>query len=231
MSLDDLGPLATISVRLPQSGASFRITRPTDIDRLIDAMEHDPEEILPHWAEIWPSGIALADEVLTAPGIVTGQRVLELGCGLGTTAIAALQAGADLTVTDYASGALALCRANARANANREPAHLQINWRKPSDAFLTLTGDGFPVVLAADILYEARDIAPLLDLMQRVVAPGGLLWLAEPGRPIAREFVKRAGELGWSSDKHARTGPWAGERDAAVTVTVHRLYRPQSPVS
>ncbi len=230
MSLNDLGPLDTRDIRLPRSGASFRITRPTDIDRLIDQMEHDPEEILPHWAEIWPSGIALADEILLEPEAVTGQRVLELGCGLGTTAIAALQAGADLTVTDYATGALALCMTNTLANTGRTPAQLQINWRKPDDAFLALAGDGFPVVLAADVLYEARDIAPLLDLAQRIVVPGGLLWLAEPGRPIAREFVKRAGELGWPGDRHVQTGPWADARDAAVTVTVHRLYRPQSPI-
>jgi predicted nicotinamide N-methyase len=231
VSPDDLGPLETCDIRLPRSGARFRITRPTDMDWLINAMEHDPEEILPHWAEIWPSGIALADEVLLEPERITGQRVLELGCGLGTTAIAALHAGADLTVTDYATGALALCMANSLANTGRQPAQIQINWRKPDDAFLMLASGGFPVVLAADVLYEARDIAPLLDLAQQVVAPGGLLWLAEPGRPIAREFVKRAGELGWPSDKHARIGPWAEKRDAAVTVTVHRLYRPPSPVS
>jgi predicted nicotinamide N-methyase len=230
VSPNDLGPLETRDIRLPRSGVDFRITRPTDLDRLIDAMEHDPEEILPHWAEIWPSGIALADEVLLEPEAVTGQRVLELGCGLGTTAIAALQAGAGLTVTDYASGALALCMTNTQANTGREPAQLEINWRKPDSAFLALAGEGFPVVLAADILYEARDIDPLLELVQQVVAPCGLLWLAEPGRPIAREFVKRAGELGWPSDRHVRTGPWAEERDAAVTVTVHRLYRPQSQV-
>ena len=120
-TLAELGPLETITVRLPESGARYRITRPTDIDRLIDAIADDPEENLPHWAEIWPSGIALADAILAAPTTVRGQPVLELGCGLGTTAIAAIQAGASLTVTDYAPGALALCRVNARANAGFEP--------------------------------------------------------------------------------------------------------------
>lgn len=223
--LNDLGPVDVVAVRLPMSGAVYRITRPTDIDRLIDAMAGDPEENLPHWAEIWPSGIALAEAVLAAPGIVREQRVLELGCGLGVTAIAALQARADLIVTDYAPGALALCCSNTRENAGREPDTAQLNWRRPSEAFLKLAGDGFPVVLAADVLYEARDIEPLLDLVQRVVAPGGLLWLAEPGRPIAREFVTRAETRGWHCDRDTQTGPWPGERDAAVVVTVYRLCR------
>ena len=226
MQNDDLGPLETIAVHLPRSGATYRITRPTDIDRLIDAMEHDPEEVLPHWAEIWPSGIALADEIVSSPELVRGQRVLELGCGLGTTAIAALQAGANLTVTDYATGALDLCVANTIANTGREPARFQINWRNPDDRFLTLTGNGFPVVLAADILYEARDIEPLLDLVQRAVTPGGLLWLAEPGRPIAREFVHRIAQQGWKTDRCTHIGPWVEGRDGNVAVTVHRICRP-----
>ena len=223
--VSDLGPLEHVDVRLPESGASYRITRPTDVDRLIDAMADDPEEVLPHWAEVWPSGIALADAVRAAPEVVRERRVLELGCGLGVTAIAALQAGADLSVCDYAEGALALCRLNARENAGREPATVQLNWRRPSDAFLALAGDGFPVVLAADILYEARDIEPLLALAERVVAPGGLLWLAEPGRPIAREFVSRAESRGWHGERREHSGPWHDARDASVRVVVYRLVR------
>lgn len=223
--LDGLGPLATVEVSLPLSGACYRITRPTDIDLLIDAMANDPEENLPHWAEIWPSGLALADAILAAPEMVAGTRVLELGCGLGATAIAALQAGADLTVTDYAEGALSLCRWNTLANAGREPAMRQLNWRRPDDALLQMAGDGFPVVLAADVLYEARDIEPLLGLVQRLVAPGGTLWLAEPGRPIAREFVKRAEASGWCRDGSDESGPWFDERSVAYVVTVYRLRR------
>ncbi|HEX5163996.1 MAG TPA: methyltransferase [Thermomicrobiales bacterium] len=223
--LDLLGPLETVEVRLPESGVCYQITRPTDIDRLIDAMADDPEEVLPHWAEIWPSGIALADAMLAAPEVVRGRRALELGCGLGTTATAALQAGAELTVTDYAEGALALCRVNTRANAGRAPAAMQLNWRRPSDALLELAGVGFPVVLAADVLYEARDIEPLLALTARIVAPGGTLWLAEPGRPIAREFVARAEAGGWRSSQRRHGGPWPDERDGSVVVTVYRLER------
>jgi len=221
----DLGPLAEVEVRLPESGAVYRVTRPTDVDRLIDAIADDPEEVLPHWAEVWPSGVALADALLAAPEVVRGQRVLELGCGLGTTAIAALQAGADLTVTDYATGALALCRWNARENAGRKPETVQLNWRKPSEAFLALAGDGFPAVLAADVLYEARDIEPLLALAGRVVAPGGLLWLAEPGRPIAREFVGQLEARGWSAERRVCVGPWHAREDRGVVVTLCRLIR------
>src|SRR3712207_8681258 len=46
---------------------------------------------------------------------LTGERALEIGCGLGITAIAAVRAGADLTITDYAADALTLCRYNVLA--------------------------------------------------------------------------------------------------------------------
>jgi hypothetical protein len=114
---------------------------------------------------------------------------------------------------------------NTRANADREPGCVQLNWRRPDDAFLALAGDGFPVVLASDILYEARDIEPLLALTARIVAPGGTLWLAEPGRPIAREFVARAVSGGWRSQQRIHAGPWPDSRDGPVVVTVYRLER------
>ena len=65
------------------------ISRPVDYDRLIDDAAADPEQNLPYWAELWPSGVALAGKITCDPRIVRGRRVLELGCGLGVTAVAA----------------------------------------------------------------------------------------------------------------------------------------------
>src|SRR5215207_1919981 len=140
------------------------ITRPVDYDRLIDDAAADPEQNLPYWAELWPSGIALAAKIARDPAIVQGSRVLELGCGLGVTAIAAMRAGADLLVTDYSPEALAICSLNAVEQAGVEPETLRVNWRD-TGARLDDAGDGFPVVLAADVLYERRDVDPLLALI------------------------------------------------------------------
>lgn len=223
--LRNVGPLRETPLTLPESGLSLRILQPTDLDLLLDAVADDPEENLPYWAELWPSGIALADAIEAEPERLRGRRVLELGCGLGVTAIAALRVGAELLATDYAPEALALCRRNAATNAGREPATLQLNWRAPSEAFWTAVGDGFPVVLAADVLYESRDVEPLLALMERVVAPGGLLWLAEPGRAVARRFVEAATARGWRAIQREHLGPWPDPHDAGVVVTIHQLRR------
>lgn len=225
-ALSAIGPLTHEAVPLPRSGRTLTITRPTDMDDLLDRIASDPEQNLPYWAELWPSGIALADAILQEPEMVHGQAVLELGCGAGTTAAAAMIAGAHLTVTDYAPEALTLCRYNALVNASAEPAaSIRFNWRKPDRAFLQQAGAGYAVVLVADGLYETRDIEPLLALAERIVAPGGLLWLAEPGRPVAACFLESARAAGWDGPSEEHVGPWPDAADDGVRVRLHRLRR------
>ncbi len=220
-----VGSLTETQFSLPESNVTLRIAQPLDFDALLDAAAGDPEQNLPYWAEIWPSGIALADEIMAHPDLIRGRRVLEIGSGLGVTAITALMADADLTVADYSPESLLLCRYNARSNTGREPKTLQINWRDPSGELRAAAGTGYPVVLAADVLYETRDIEPMLDLVSWLVAPDGLFWLAEPGRSVAERFNERAAELGWRDEMAFHAGPWPDPRDFNVAVTVHQLRR------
>jgi predicted nicotinamide N-methyase len=221
----DIGPTVEQHVTLNRSGRIFSILRPADIDVLLDRVVDDPEQNLPYWSEIWPSGVALADAIYLDQELITGKRVLELGCGVGITAIAALEAGANLIASDYSSDSLLLCRYNALDNAGREPDTLRINWRNPSQLLFDLAGDGFPVVLAADVLYEERDVEPLLALLGRLVAPNGLLWLAEPGRRVSQLFLASARGAGWTGQSEFHQGPWPDPNDEHVIVGVHQLRK------
>jgi len=223
-----VGALEEIDVLLPRAKRRYLVARPTDTEGLLDRAEGDPEQNLPYWSELWPSGIALADAIAKQPAAVRGRRVLELGTGLGVTAIAALQGGADLLAADYSPESLLLCRRNALANAGREPATLELNWRRPEPALFAAAGEGFPVVLAADVLYEGRDVDPLLGLVERLVAPGGFLWLAEPGRPVAARFLEAAKAAGWHATSRTHPGPWPDPKDDWVVVGVHKLRRAES---
>jgi predicted nicotinamide N-methyase len=142
------------------------------------------------------------------------------------TAIAALRAGADLLVTDYSPEALALCSLNALAQTGAQPRTLRVNWRDPGPR-LHDSGDRFPVVLAADVLYERRDVDPLLALVEQVVAPDGELWLAEPGRPPAARFLESIGARGWIDESEQCSGPWPDPEDnrKGIVVTIHQLRR------
>ncbi len=216
-----------VPLTLPWSGVQCAMLQPATYDRLLTAAARDPEQNLPYWATLWPSGIALADAILAQPDLVRGKQVLELGCGLGTTAIGALAAGAELLVTDYASESLLLFRANTLLNIGVEPRTLQLNWRDPSPVLLAQAP--FPVVLAADVLYEGRDVAPLWALLDQILLPGGTLWLAEPGRAPAQRFAQVAKLVGWHDDLIEHPGPWPDPDDAGVVVRLHRLTKPPAP--
>jgi predicted nicotinamide N-methyase len=219
----DIEPTVEQDVVLNRSGRTYSILRPSDPDVLLDRAEDDPEQNLPYWSEIWPSGVALADAIFLDQSLLAGKRVLELGSGIGITAASALEAGADLIAADYSHDSLLLCRYNTLVNAAREPESLQLNWRSPTQQLFDLAGEGFAVVLAADVLYEERDIAPLLELVDRLVAPDGFLWLAEPGRRVSQLFLSMAGEAGWEVQSELFEGPWPDPKDEHEVVGVHQL--------
>lgn len=216
-----LGPLRRERIALPGHGVALEIMRPSNFDLLLDASAADPEQNLPYWAELWPSGIALAAYILRHAPRIKGRRVVELGCGLGVTAVAAMRAGADLLVTDYALEALALCAMNTAHEVGVSPRGMRLNWRSPNPAFLALAP--WDVVLAADVLYEARDVAPLLNLATRIVARGGELWLAEPGRAPAADFLRQVEAQGWQAQETHYDGPWPDPDDNAKGVVVRVL--------
>ncbi|MGZ4337924.1 MAG: class I SAM-dependent methyltransferase, partial [Gaiellaceae bacterium] len=96
------------------AGRSLTLLRPASADELIDEEAFDDDEFLPYWAELWPSGVALARAVGELD--VRGARVLELGAGLGLPSLAAAVCGADVLATDWADDAVELLRLNAGRN-------------------------------------------------------------------------------------------------------------------
>ena len=50
--IESIGPLREVELRLPESGVVYRLLQPADLDALLDAVEHDPEQNLPYWAEL-----------------------------------------------------------------------------------------------------------------------------------------------------------------------------------
>lgn len=219
-------PLARRRLVLPRSRCIYEIAQPRELAALHAQVARDQTGSGPYWAVPWPSGMALADAITQEPALVRGQRVLELGCGLGVTASAALAAGADLTVADCTAEALELCQANARRNAGRVPTTVVCDWRQPQSAFAALGERPFPLVLAADVLYDPRVFVPLFALLEQVVSPGGVLWLAEPGRPEAEPFLERLAAAGWCGARAEWGGPWSREQGVGVVVSLHRLRRP-----
>lgn len=181
--------------------------------------------LLPYWALVWPSGLALAETILAHPEALRGKRTLELGCGLGTTAIAALATGAALSVADCFAETLLFCRYNTLRNAGRLPRTLLLNWRTPAGRTACVARAPYDALLAADILYEQDDLEPLLDLVPRLLTPDGAFWLAEPGRRVSRAFVQAAAARGWRDESTDYERIWPTE-EKPVRVVVHRYQLP-----
>jgi len=165
-----------------EQGLRLEILRPPSADELIDEAAFDEEEFLPYWAELWPSGLALARHISGRE--LRGSKVLELGCGLGLPSLAAAARGADVLATDWAEDAIELLRRNAERNGVFLRV-ARVRWSEPE---LLLRAAPWDIVLGADLLYEARNAEQLAELVPQL---GGEVVLAEPGRPYAKEFLER----------------------------------------
>jgi predicted nicotinamide N-methyase len=186
------------SLALP--GGEIVVVRPTPgVEVPFD--EVGDELLPPHWAEMWPSGIALAH---AADTISSGTRVLEIGCGLGLPALTAARAGADVLATDLSAAAIDLVRRSAALNDLVLRGEVR-SWSDPALQPVDL-------VLGADLLYGHRNVVELLEVLPRL-APE--VWLTDPGRPLAPEFLAAA-RTAWTitSRPTAQDG-----------VTLHRLVR------
>ena len=163
-------------------GLGLEILRPPSAEELIDEAAFDEEEFLPYWAELWPSGLALARHLAGLE--LRGLKVLELGCGLGLPSLAAAARGADVLATDWAEDAIELLRQNAGRNGVLLRL-ARVRWSEPEPLLRAAPWD---LVLGADLLYEARNAEQLAELLPEL---GGEVLLAEPGRPYAKEFLER----------------------------------------
>jgi predicted nicotinamide N-methyase len=161
-------------------GLTLSLLRPQQADALLSEEAFEHEEFLPYWAELWPSALALA-RVLRRRDL-TGLRVVELGCGLALPSIVAARGGARVLATDWSPEALQV----AAGNAERNRADVEIALVAWSGADRLVGAAPWDLVLAADLLYEQRNVDQLLALLPRL---GGEVLLAEPGRqPSARFF-------------------------------------------
>ena len=175
--------LDLVETELVVAGRRLRLLRPRDNEALIDEHAFEHEEYLPYWAELWPSGVALARTVGVRS--LLGAITLELGCGLGLPAIAAALAGGRVLASDWAPDAVAIAARNAALN-DAPVETLVCSWTAPGP--LVARGP-WALVLASDVLYEARNADALLELLPRL---GREVWLADPGRPPAARFLAEA---------------------------------------
>lgn len=170
----------------PSAVEPLSVLRPRDWDELRH-QEGAKGRTAPYWARLWPSGLALAD-ALAERDDLTGQRVLELGCGLGLPSIVAARAGALVLATDGSPDAVVFAAHNLAINDVTGDVVLA-DWRA---AEALVEGAPWELVIAADVFYLRAGVEALLQLLPRLLDVGSEALIADPSRAGGRDFLAAA---------------------------------------
>jgi predicted nicotinamide N-methyase len=158
-------------------GLSIRLLRPSEPEELF-AVAADERGDAPYWAELWPCARSLAAHLAGLD--LTGQRVLELGCGLALPSLVAALRGADVLASDYSADALERVAESGRRTLGRPLPTLLADLHEPS---ALLAAGPFDLVLGADLLYDCT-MASAMGALIPQIAPAALFAYAWKGSAI-----------------------------------------------
>jgi predicted nicotinamide N-methyase len=165
-----IAPPLVPDVRLHLAEESLPIWRKTEEE--LGEMNVPP----PYWAFAWAGGQALARYLLDNPALVAGRAVLDLGCGAGLAAIAAMRAGAAGTLAaDIDSLALTATRLNAKVNG------VDVTTTS-NDLLAAAPPPDRTVVLVGDLFYERGLAERVTHFVRLACANGALVLVGDPRR-------------------------------------------------
>lgn len=128
----------------------------------------------PFWVKIWESSIVLAYYLSNLP-VRRGQKMLEIGAGMGVTGIAAASFGHNVTITDNNEDALAFARVNAAANGLEQLPVYSLDWNQPD------TEEKWDVIFGSDVVYAESGFELLVDFLRAHLKQDGTIYLALSG--------------------------------------------------
>jgi len=106
----------------------------------------------------------------TRAHLSTEDRVLEVGCGTGSTAVLLAPSVAHITASDVSEAMLEIGRGRAR-DAGVE----NVEFKKVALPDTPLEASAFDAVLAFNALHLVRDLPAVLRSLHAALEPGGLL--------------------------------------------------------
>ena len=217
--LERLGPIRR--ERVIVENRTYLIDHPAEADRLMNLQSvHDAfarDEYMPYWADLWPASRMLAKAILQERW-PPATEALEIGCGLGLPGIVALSVGLRVTFSDYDACALRFAAANARRNGFDGFRTIQFDWRWPPEDLRS------SVLLGSDLVYELRNVSPIVAMIKKVLLPGGVCLLTDQDRMPVHAFKEILQEecLPFTT-KMMRAGEPGGRR---LKGTLYRITNP-----
>lgn len=191
-------PVATLvenNFEILAFGRKWLLWREANLEELWEKLgENDfQDERIPYWTELWPASLGLAQWLFQQRNLIHGKLCLDLGCGLGFTAIIAAWLGAKIAGCDYEFAALRNCALNAQLNGIRQPGWVCMDWRRP-----VIARQSLDFIWGADIIYEKRSMEPVLAMFEHCLGKEGRGWIVEPGRGVFKTFPESAAAMGFS---------------------------------
>ncbi|WP_428560180.1 MAG: class I SAM-dependent methyltransferase [Solidesulfovibrio sp. DCME] len=206
------------TLRLTLSGREFVLRRDQDMEALWESLGREgfgEDERMPYWAEVWPASLLLAAWLHERREAIAGRRCLDIGCGMGLSALAGAAWGARVTAVDHEEAAIAHAARNAAANGLGLDLAV-MDWRRPC-----FRPGSFELAWGSDILYEIRFYDALVPLFRQMLAPGGRIWLSQPWRQVSEPVWAALAADGFRVTKlHEESVAFASTRS---TVTLYEI--------
>jgi predicted nicotinamide N-methyase len=193
----------------------------------------------PLFGLLWPSGAELAARMAQHP-VTPGERILEIGCGLGLASLVGHRRGADMTASDAHPLAALFLSENLLLNGLPPMKYRHGLWgtvdgevvdvnptapheRDVPHAPHAVANDGsanvlgrFDLIVGSDVLYERDDSGGLAHFIEDHAAPLASVWIVDPHRGNRPAFNRRMAHLGFALTE---------ERLDRLATPLHTAYR------
>ena len=198
----------------------------------------------PLFGLLWPSGAELAARMGQRP-VTAGERILEIGCGLGLASLVGHRRGADMTASDCHPLAGLFLANNLRLNGLAPMKYRHGLWGEvahpapPADGSPHLpasapgvqavedsghtANDGsvdvsgrFDLIMGSDVLYERDDSGGLARFIEDHTLPSAEVWIVDPHRGNRPAFNRRMADLGFDLNE---------QRLDRLATPLHTAYR------
>jgi predicted nicotinamide N-methyase len=182
----------------------------------------------PLFGLLWPSGAELAAR-LAARRVRPGERILEIGCGLGLASLAGHRCGADVTASDCHPLASSFLQANLQLNGLQPMKYRHGAWAdRPAAATplrpANVCGD-YDLIIGSDVLYDRDASLALAGFIDRHSDATTLAWIVDPDRGNRAAFTRAMAGAGFAM-KDERLDRVARGRHAAFRGRLLSFHRP-----
>jgi len=162
--------------RLRFGEKQIRLLKIADLEEFLDGKDPlaDVSEF-PFWIRLWDAAMILAYVLGSQPN-AAGNRLLELGAGLGAPGLAAASAGFEVTISDYEEIIMDFQKVSAAASGLKGIEFAHLDWLNPTAM------QPFDVLAGAEILFRDEFFQPLLDIFKNYLKPDGVIYLAHDAK-------------------------------------------------